>query len=163
MSQTTHEANDHGRQSQVLWRESAHHFGTTSYLAESFDEPGGEGAFGMHHSFLYFFPFRFAFPNFRTRISRPLAYSVRISSKASTTAGLYKDMIRNKSITFTPRRAVLQYDSIRVNEELRYFRSSCSKCKSNCKSVVGTGFQEIYRAEINWLQITSQGIHEFGY
>ena len=32
-------------------------------------------------------PFRwYAFPNFRTQISRPLAYSVHISSEASATA-----------------------------------------------------------------------------
>ena len=42
----------------------------------------------MRHSFLYFFRW-YAFPNFSTQISRPLACGVRISSKASATAGTY--------------------------------------------------------------------------
>ena len=39
--------------------------------------------FEMRHLFLYFFPY--AFPNFFTQIGRPLAYGVRIFSKASAT------------------------------------------------------------------------------
>ena len=66
----------------ILWKECAHRL-RTFYFAESFDEPVGKGAFEMRHSFLYFV--WYPFPNFCTRISRPLAYSVRISSKACAT------------------------------------------------------------------------------
>ena len=39
----------------VLWKESVHCLRTLFYFAESFDEPSGEGAFEMRHSFFNFF------------------------------------------------------------------------------------------------------------
>ena len=39
----------HGRHKRVLWKESAHRFRRTFDFAESFDEPGGKGAFEMRH------------------------------------------------------------------------------------------------------------------
>ena len=40
---------------QILWMETMHSFWTKFSFAESFDEPGGKGAFEMHHTFLYSF------------------------------------------------------------------------------------------------------------
>ena len=56
-------------------------------LRRSFDELCGKGAFEMRYLFLYFFPLVRIYDFYR-QISRPLAYEVRISSKASATATL---------------------------------------------------------------------------
>ena len=84
----------------VLWKESAYYLRTTfQYFAESFD--GGKSAFGMRHSFLYY-PW-YAFPNLCTKISRPLAYGVRISSKLARPLSIYPsphlDFFRHQSRT----------------------------------------------------------------
>ena len=61
---------------------------------ESFDEPGGKGAFEMH---FIFFGTHF---EFHTQISHALAYGVRISSKDSViTAGLLHMSQNNASVT----------------------------------------------------------------
>ena len=70
----------------VLWKEGAHRLRTPFYVAESFGKPGGKGAFEIRHSFLYISFCWYALPNFCTQISRPLAYGVCISSKASSAA-----------------------------------------------------------------------------
>ena len=68
-----------------MWKEGGHCLQTTVYLAESFDEPVGKGVFEMRHSFLCFCSlvriYELLYAN-----SRPLAYDVRISSKACATA-----------------------------------------------------------------------------
>ena len=66
-SQTTNEANDNGRHASIV------------------KEKRAPFAFEMRYSFLYFFSL-VRISEFLHAISRPLAYGVRISSKASATA-----------------------------------------------------------------------------
>ena len=84
MSQTTHEANDHGSHASIVK-------GKRASFANNISFDGARGAFGMRHSFLYFVGTHS--PNFCTQISRPPAYHVRISSKGSATA-VYSHVIR---------------------------------------------------------------------
>ena len=82
MSQTTHSANDHGRHASIVKGKRGSFVKNIIFFAESSDEPGGKGAFEMHHLFLCYFSLvhisKFSNANFSS--------IVRISSKASVTA-----------------------------------------------------------------------------
>ena len=54
----------------VLWKESTHRW-RTFYFAESFDEPGGNGAFEVRHSFPFF---RFVGTHLRNFVRRFLVH-----------------------------------------------------------------------------------------
>ena len=132
-SQTTHEANNYGRH--ISWKESAHCLGTTfQYFAELCD--CGKGALETRHSFRWY-----AFRNFSTQISRPLAYGVRISSKASVTAGLlpftdYNHLICPFVFTFQTAALIRRYSCAKLLDLKFEFlllllqSSSSSSCSS---------------------------------
>ena len=72
-SQTNHDANDHGTYASCVKGKRASFTKNILVVLKC----------GIRFSISFRW---YAFPNFRTQISRPLAYSVRISSKASATA-----------------------------------------------------------------------------
>ena len=122
MSQTKHDANEH-RTYASLWKESVHLLRRTFYFVESFDELIGKGAFekcAIHFAISFRW---YAFPNFCTQISRPLAYGERISSKGSTTA-----------VGSNGRNAVLVYAS---HEQTQHNNARWVSCSALWKYVFG--------------------------
>ena len=89
-------ANDHGTYASIVTEESAHRL-RTFYFAESFDEPGGTGAFEMRHSFLYFLTLvricEFLYANFsltwvRCKLAWPSSTALHTGSCTSITTML---------------------------------------------------------------------------
>ena len=83
-SQTRHDANDHGTYTSV-WKESAHGLRNIFHFAECLMNLLVKVQWKSGIRFSISFRW-YAFPNFCTQISRPLAYGVRIFSKVSATA-----------------------------------------------------------------------------
>ena len=93
-SQTTHEANDHEKHSSIVKGKRAS-FANNVWFHWMMN-PVVKVLFNCVICFSISFCW-YAFPNFRTQISRPLAYGVRISLQAGATIGFYSAIFWQES------------------------------------------------------------------